>query len=36
MAAPADRPPALPGGTTALLSGGDTQAYLPLPVIPAD
>jgi uncharacterized protein len=30
---PADRPPALFGGTTTLLSGRDTPSYLLLPVI---
>jgi uncharacterized protein len=32
---PADRPAALFGGTTTLLSGADTPSYLLLPVIPA-
>jgi len=31
---PADRPPAVFGGVTTLLSGGDTPSYLVLPVIP--
>jgi uncharacterized protein len=31
---PADRPPAVFGGTTTLLSGGDTPSHLLLPVIP--
>jgi uncharacterized protein len=32
---PADRPAALAGGTTTLLSGGDSPCYLLLPVIPS-
>jgi predicted acyl esterase len=33
---PADRPPAIFGGTTTLISGGASPSYLLLPVIPRD